>query len=403
MTSVKYISIHSHLGRQSKPATTFQQKQSPLLWYEEFAKFLRSVKFAPLWSDNCVFLHKETGAIIVIYVDDLLIISRSKKTVDAIARLLKRQFRMRELGDVSFFLGCRIVRNRTLRKLWLVQDAYIEQIVRKHHLTTVARVETPIGSCHELQKAPEGYSATKNLKDRYQSLVGSLMWPAMQTRPDVAFVVGLLARYLTNPTPQHWTAALQVLQYLCTTCTFGICFTGTDSMNLGLQAFSDSSFADDSDDRKSTCGFVFMFAGGPVCWKSGRQPIVALSTTEAEYIAMTLAAKEAAAMRKLLNELLYLGEDHHTIVLHEDNLPAIDLLSRTSSDGRTKHIDVRYHYIRQEVEKGAIKVAKVKTCDQVADGLTKALDRDRFGRFRLQIGVVDCASAIDGNQYETVK
>jgi hypothetical protein len=146
-----------------------------------------------------------------------------------------------------------------------------------------------------------------------------------------------------------------------------------------------------------------MFAGGPVCWKSGRQPIVALSTTEAEYIAMTLAAKEAAAIRKLLDDLFYLGEDHHTIMLHEDNLPAIDLLSRTSSDGRTKHIDVRYHYIRQEVEKGAIKVAKVKTCDQVADGLTKALDRDRFGRFRLQIGVVDCASAIDGNQYEAVK
>ena len=104
-------------------------------------------------------------------------------------------------------------------------------------------------------------------------------------------------------------------------------------MDLGLQGFSDSSFADDCDERKSTCGFVFMFAGGPICWKSGRQPIVALSTTEAEYIAMTLAAKEAAAVRQLLRELQYCGEDHHTITMNEDNLPAIDLLSRTSSDG----------------------------------------------------------------------
>lgn len=139
-----------------------------------------------------------------------------------------------------------------------------------------------------------------------------------------------------------------------------------------------------------------MFAGGPVCWKSGRQPIEALSTTEADYIAMTLVAKEATAVRNLLSELQYCGDGHHVIPLHDDNLPAIDLLSRTSSDGRTKHIDVRYHYIRREAEKGAIKVVKVKTYNQIADGLTKALDRRSFERFREMIGVMDCTSAVDG-------
>ena len=194
------------------PSSELQLKQSPLLWYEEFAKYLRSVKYTPLWSDNGVFRHRGTGAIIVVYVDYLLIISQSKKTVDAFARLLQRQFKVRELGDMSFFLGCRIIRNRTLRKLWLVQDAYVEQVAQKHYLTVAAREETPIVSHHMLQKAPEGYGASKNLQGRYQSLVGSLMWPAMQTRPDIGFVVGLLARHLTNPTPQHWTAAFQVLQ-----------------------------------------------------------------------------------------------------------------------------------------------------------------------------------------------
>ena len=369
-------------------------KQSPLLWYQEFARYLRAARFAPLWSDNCVFIQKETGAIVVIYVDDLLIVSRSGELVNTVAGALRRQFKMRELGDVAFFLGCRIVRDRTLRKLWLVQDGYIEQAARKHHLTDFARAGTPTDDSHKLQKAPPEYRATKNLKDRYQSLVGSLMWPAMQTRPDVAYVVGNLARYLNNPTPQHWKTALRVLQYLYTTRSFGICFTGSDTMNLGLKGFSDSSFADDPHDRRSTCGFVYLLAGGPICWKSGRQPIVALSTTEAEYIAMTFAAKEAAAVKRLLSELRYLGTDHYKITLHEDNLPAIDLLSRTCSDGRTRNIDVRFHYIRQQVEKGAIAIAKVKTSDQAADGLTKGLGRGKFERFRTQIGIVDCGTAI---------
>ena len=124
------------------------------------------------------------------YIDDLLVIFQSKKIIDAVAR----QFKMRELRDVSFLLGCRII--RTLRKVWLVQDADVEQNAQIHCLTVAAREETPIGNCHKLQKAPKGYSARKNLKAGYQSLVDSLMWPALQTRPDIAFVVCLLARYL---------------------------------------------------------------------------------------------------------------------------------------------------------------------------------------------------------------
>ena len=141
-----------------------------------------------------MFCYKGAGANIVMYIDDPLVIFQSKKTIDAVARLLKRQLKMRELDDVSFLLGCRII--RMLRKLGLVQDAYVEQVAQKHSLSVAAREETPIGNCHKLQKAPKGYSARKNLKDRYQSLIGNLMGPAMQTRPDIAFVVCLLARYL---------------------------------------------------------------------------------------------------------------------------------------------------------------------------------------------------------------
>jgi hypothetical protein len=140
--------------------------------------------------------------------------------------------------------------------------------------------------------------------------------------------------YLTNTTELHYEAALQCVEYLLATKNNSICL---GSSELQPEGFVDASWADNSGDRRSTCGFIFMFGGGPVFWKSGRQPIVATSTTEAEYVAMSLAAREAAALRRLVSEVL--KEQHLTIVLHEDNQPAICLLSKPpGADIKTKHI-----------------------------------------------------------------
>ena len=363
-------------------------KQSPLLWYEELAKFLRVMDLEPCIRDPCLFMH-HSGAYILIYVDDLLLIAKSLELINKLASLLSAKFAMKELGDVAWFLGCRIVRDRKKRKIWMVQDAYISTMAERFGIQLLKR-STPMKAGTELLKAPANFNATRQAKKQYQELVGSLMWPATITRGDIAATVSKLAMYLTNPTTEHHEAALHCAEYLLATKTDGICLGGDE---LQLEGFVDSSWADNSDDRRSTCGMVFRFGGGPIFWKSGRQSVVATSTTEAEYVAMSLAAREAAALRRLVSEVLQ--EQHPAIVMHEDNQPAIDLLDKPpGANTRTKHMDVKYHFIRQEVDRGAIIVVKIPTDKQAADGLTKPLDRIKHEQFKHLFGIVDCSEAI---------
>ena len=199
--------------------------------------------------------------------------------------------------------------------------------------------------------------------------------------------------YLTNPTQEHMDAATYCAEYLLFTKENGICLGSSEDESLQLEGFVDASYADNLDDRRSTAGLVFKLGHGPVYWKSGRQPIVTLSTTEAEYVAMTQAAKEAVFLKRLVAEVLH--KEQGPIVIHEDNQPSIDLLKRPpGTDSRTKHIDVRYHFIRQEVERGIIAVVKIGTDLQAADGLTKPLDKIKHERFKVLFGIVDCKEAL---------
>ena len=174
----------------------------------------------------------------------------------------------------------------------------------------------------------------------YQSLVGSVVWPAQMTRLDCLFAVTQLSKYLTHPLPEPIEPGLRTIAYVISTASFGIAL-GCDEETLRLVGYVDASFADDKDTRRSTCGFTFYY-GGPIHFKSGRQSIVAQSTTEAEYVAMTLAAKEAAYLRNKLTELQ--REPSVITLFFEDDQPAIDLLKRTAADGKSKHMDLRWHY-----------------------------------------------------------
>jgi hypothetical protein len=315
-----------------------------MLWYREFEKFIRNLGFTPLFVDTCLFRHSN-GYIIIIYVDDVLAMALTKAIVESVVSgPLRDAFKLRELGDVGFYLGCRILRDFEQRKIWLIQDAYLEQTVAKY-LTgngtgTGGRTrETPmsITTYNTLAPAPAGYEASANLKSKYQSLVGSLMWPSIIIRPDITFCTNHLSQYLVNPTKDHFHAALDVLRYLNSTIKRGICLTrGTDN-DLDLRCFMDAAFADDRVDRKSSNGYVFKLAGGPISWKSGKQPIVTLSLTEAEYVALTIAVKEAVYVRKLLVELHY-PLSYQPVKIFEDNQPAINLTDQSDINGRSKHI-----------------------------------------------------------------
>jgi hypothetical protein len=196
----------------------------------------------------------------------------------AVSGPLRDAFKLRELGDVGFYLGCRILRSFKQRKIWPIQDGYLEQTVPKYLTGNGTRRtrDSPmsIATYNTLAPASAGYEASANLKSKYQSLIGSLMWPAMITRPDITFCTNHLAQYLVNPTKDHFDAALDVLCYLNGTIKRGICLTGGTDNDLDLRFFVDAAFADDRIDRKSSSGYVFKLAGGPISWKSGKQPIV---------------------------------------------------------------------------------------------------------------------------------
>jgi hypothetical protein len=219
-----------------------------------------------------------------------------------------------------------------------------------------------IATYNTLALAPAGYEASANLKSKYQSLVGSLIWLVIITRPDITFCTNHLAQYLVNPTKDYFDAALDVLRYLNSTIKRGIYLTGGTNNDLDLRCFVDAVFADDRIDRKSSIGYVFKLAGGPISWKSGKQLIVALSSTKAEYVALTIAVKEAVYVLKLLVELQY-PLSYQPVKIFEDNHPAINLTNQSGINSRSKHIQVRWYWIRQQVSLGCVDINWISTTE----------------------------------------
>jgi hypothetical protein len=205
----------------------------------------------------------------------------------------------------------------------------------------------------------------------YRAVVGSLMYLMVTTRPDLAYAVSMVSRYMDNPGMAHWRAAKWILRYLKGTQDYCLTFTGSDPE--ALYGYSDSDWAGDLDERKSTYGFIFFLAGNAVMWASKRQKSVALSSTEAEFIGASEATRELLWLRKVAKAL---GVHQDTpLILHEDNQGAISLAKEESHKRRTKHLDVRYHFVRQCVQSGLVQLVYCRTEEMVADFLTKAVSR----------------------------
>jgi hypothetical protein len=221
----------------------------------------------------------------------------------------------------------------------------------------------------------------------YGELVGSLIWLASNTRPDISTAVGSLCRFISNPGRPHWIAAQRVLRYLAGTSSFGITYHHQEEGSSHLIGYSDSDWAGDPDTRRSTSGFVFMLAGGPVSWKSKLQSSVSLSSVEAEYIAMCSAAREAYWLRQLLKELGFISSCPTAVF--EDNRGCVAISKNHRTDARTKHIDVKYHYTRQLVEERIIDIKPISTGSMIADVMTKSLNPAKFDWCRKAMGIND--------------
>ena len=218
----------------------------------------------------------------------------------------------------------------------------------------------------------------------YQSAVGSLMYLSVCSRPDIAYAVNTLAKFSSKPTQKHWTAVKRVFRYLNGTAEYGILFKKGESEEC--IGYSDSDWAGDQDDRKSTSGYIFQSASGAISWRSKKQDCVALSTAEAEYVALSSATQEAVWLRKLATDLGDPPQEPTTV--YEDNQSAIAMSKNPQFHGRAKHIDIKHHYVREQVNSGSVKLVYCPTNEMTADMFTKGISREQFNRLRTKAGIV---------------
>ena len=360
-------------------------KQSPRIWFLTLSNFLQTLNFEALASDESVLINHKSKILVASYVDDLLIAGPSKDKIKELKGALSAHFQMSDLGPVAFYLGMTVKRDRANRILRLGQTAYTEKVLRDFGMWESHPVGTPMDAT-KLHAADEDYIATDEFRKQYQSAIGSLMYAMLGTRPDIAFAVSVVSRYGSNPTDAHWSAVKRIFRYLKATVNLELTFRGSI---FPLEGYSDADWAGDQDTRRSTSGYIFNIGSGAISWSSKRQPTVALSTCEAEYMGQTQATKEAIWLRRLLAELDLSGENHTTdaVLLFCDNEGAIALAKNPQFHARTKHIEIQHHYVRERAAAGDVDLQHVRTENQVADGLTKALPKDKFIPFRNALGL----------------
>ena len=219
----------------------------------------------------------------------------------------------------------------------------------------------------------------------FQSAVGSLQYLSIATRPDITYAVSNVAKFCDKPTQQHWLAVKRIYRYLKGTKNYGILYCNDGSCHECV-AYSDADWGGDISDRKSTLGYMFQISGAAVSWRSKKRTCVALSTAEAEYIAMTSAAQESLWLQQLLTDLK--RETVKSMVVYEDNQSAISMAKNPQFHGRSKHIDIKYHFIREQVKSGKVQLSFCQSNDMIADILTKGLSTGQFEKLRLMSGVV---------------
>ena len=356
-------------------------KQSPRQWYKKFDEFMLRENFNKSAYDSCVYFKRiKEGSYLylLIYVDDMLIIGKEIKDINDLKIALNSEFEMKDLGPAKRILGIDIYRDRKRGILSLSQADYIQKVLKTFGMLESKQVSTPIPSHYKLKSVKGSISNTEleyMKKVPYCNAVGSLMYAMIATRPDIAYGVGLVSRFMSLPSKEHWQAVKWLLRYLKGSGKLGLFYSKPRNNQIELKGYCDADFAADLDRRRSLSGYVFTIGENVISWKSSLQHIVALSTTEAEYVALTEAMKEAIWLKGIINELKI---ECCSVRLYCDSQSAIHLSKNSMFHERTKHIDVRLHFVRDIISKEIIKVEKISTLINPADILTKAVPVGKF-------------------------
>ena len=344
-------------------------KQAPKQWHKRFDDVMIANGFRINECDKCVYGKNTPNGYVIIclYVDDMLILGSNDKMVTETKNILTQRFDMKDLGLADVILGIKI--SRTPEGITLSQSHYVEQLLEKFNKGDNNVAKTPVDLTLHLIKN------TSHPVDQlqYSRIIGSLMYLTNCTRPDLAQCVNRLSRYTSNPSAHHWKAMTRVLRYLRYTKTYGLHYGKYPAV---IEGYSDANWISDTNDSKSTSGFVFTLGGGAIAWKSSKQTCIARSTMESEFIALDKTAEEAEWLRNFLEDIPSWEKPVPAICIHCDSQAAIGRAQSNMYNGKSRHIRRRHNTVRQLLSNGIITIDYIRSKDNLADPFTKGLPKE---------------------------
>lgn len=368
----KEIYIHPpqgyrHLGPLKLNKSLYGLKQAPRLWYETMKAALEELGYKQLQTDVCCFTHPTERCYVLMYVDDICIATANSALRKQLVKHLQEKFKVKHFEEAKRYVGLQLHWSKSGEQVKVFQQDYIEKVLDLYNMSESKTKETPTETGIKLSRHDE-----KSKNRPYRELVGSLLY-TLGSRPDVACAIRMASQCVQWGADKHWHFAKAILRYLKGTKKKGVVYEREE--DYYLTAYCDSDFASE-EDRKSVSGYVIFAQGGPVVWKSKKQPTVALSSCEAEYVALSETIKELLWMSMALTELNV--KQDRPIRVYIDNQAAQRIAENAVNHERTKHIDTRYHFIRQVVAAGKVELCHIDTKENVSDLLTKSTTRKIF-------------------------
>ena len=355
-------------------------RQAPRAWNMRLDKSLKELGFTRCTQEQAVYIRGKncSGVIVGVYVDDLIVTGKDPAAIVEFKQQMLDEFDMSDLGLLHYYLGIEVTQGNG--KISIKQSTYAKKVLEQFGMMECNPTKYPMEPKAHLQKDGAGHPVDVT---EYRRVIGCLRY-LLNTRPDLSFAVGVASRFMERPNVMHHKAVKQILRYVKGTIHLGLVY-GRGGGTEEITGFTDSDMAGDMDDRKSTSDMTFYVNECLVAWNSQKQKTVALSSCEAEFMAATSAACHALWLRSLLAELL--GAEPKAVKMFVDNKSAIALMKNPVFHGRRKHIDTRFHFIRECVEGGQIIVEFARTEEQRADLLTKALSAAKQGIMRHLLGM----------------
>jgi Reverse transcriptase (RNA-dependent DNA polymerase) len=356
----------------------YRLKQAALAWWKALNKSMAQLGFTLLLSDSGIFVNKDKSIVTIVYLDNVLFLGPNKKDLLCVKEEFMKKLECRDLGEAKEFLHMHI--QHKIGKIYLDQTAYLQTVLQCFKLQNTNPVHTLL---------PKGYQPSPNMSptdpslcSQFQQVIGLLLYIMLGTCPDIAFAVTKLSQHATNPSEDHLSRALYICHYLLGTLDYALVYDGPS--NSGLEAYANSDWASDLNTRKFTTGYLMKLAGGIFAWNSHAQKIVALLSTEAEYMLLSDTSQQLVWVKNLLIEL---DIQLSPILLYGDNQGSIFLASNLVQEKHIKHIDLCYHYIRDVVHLKQVELFFIEGAENPTDMFTKNLGHVNLLKFREQLGL----------------